>query len=66
MAHFQQELVRAYTLPDLAEVLCDRLTAWRNNVAPTGQASNFLGLRATIDAQDRVGWQAMLEGLPVH
>jgi hypothetical protein len=23
-------------------------------------------LRATIDAQDKVGWQAMLEGLPVH
>ena len=66
MANFRQELVRAYTLPDLEEVLCERLTAWRNNVAPTLEASHFLGLRVTIDAQDRVGWQAMLEGLPVH
>jgi hypothetical protein len=66
MANFKHELVKAFTLPDLAEVMCDRLTSWRNDVEPSTQASSFLGLRATIDAQDRVGWQAMLEGLPVH
>jgi hypothetical protein len=26
---------------------------------------NFLGLRATIDSQDKIGWQAMLKGSPV-
>jgi hypothetical protein len=66
MANFRLELVKAYTLPDLADVMCDRLTAWQNNAASTVQASHFLGLKATIDAQDRVGGQAMLEGLLVH
>jgi hypothetical protein len=65
MERLKQEMTQACTLPNLIEVLCNRLTAWRNDVAPTVPVSNFLGLRATIAEQDNVGWQAMLEGLPV-
>jgi hypothetical protein len=66
MERLKQEMIQASTLPNLIEVLCDQLTAWRNDVAPTVPISNvLLGLRATIAEQDNVGWQAMLEGLPV-
>ena len=65
MDKLKKELVTAHTLPNLAEVLRDRLTAWQSNSAPTVPFSNFLGLRTTIEDQDRVGWQAMLEGMPV-
>ena len=65
MDNFKRDLVTACTHANVAEVLCDRLTSWRNNEAPTITLSNFLGLRATIEAQDKTGWQAMLEGTPV-
>jgi hypothetical protein len=65
MERLKREMTQACTLPNLIEVLCDQLTAWRNDVEPTVPVSNFLGLRATIAEQDKVGWQAMLEGLPV-
>jgi hypothetical protein len=65
MEKFKNELVRLHTLPNLADVLCDRLTAWRHDLEPTVEISNFLGLRTTVDKQDKVGWQTMLEGMPV-
>jgi hypothetical protein len=65
MDQFKKELVMAHTLPNLADVLCNRLSAWRYNVTPTVSVSNFLGLRQTIEDQERVGWQAMLAGIPV-
>jgi len=53
------------TFPNLADVICDRLSAWRTGLNPSVRVSSFLGLRQTVNAQDLVGWRAMLEGLPV-
>ena len=64
MEKLKRELVKAYTLPNLA--LCDRLTAWINNSEPKVLVSNFLGLRATIEDQDKAGWQAMPERMPLQ
>jgi hypothetical protein len=66
MGKFKDELVKLHTLPNLVEVLCNRLTAWRHDLEPTVKVSHFLGLWATIEHQERVGWQAMLEGMPVQ
>ena len=66
MGKFKDELVKLHTHPNLGEVLCDRLTAWRHDLEPTVEVSHFLGLRTTIENQERVGWQAMLEGMPVQ
>ena len=58
-------LLRSRSQPNLAAVICDRLSAWRSNSAPTVPVSYFLGLRATVQAQDEVGWRSFLEGFPV-
>jgi hypothetical protein len=65
MAKLRRELTEAHTLPNLVDIICDRLTAWRYDSNPTVPISNFLGLRKLIDDQDKVGWQALLEGMPV-
>ena len=65
MENLKVTLVKACTHPNIIEVLIDRLTAWRYDLEPSIPVSNFLGLRATIECQDRIGWQAMLEGTPV-
>ena len=44
MDKIKRELVIAHTLPNLAEVLCDCLTAWRINSAPAVPVSNFSGI----------------------
>ena len=54
------------TQPNLADVVCDRLTAWRLGSNPTVSVLPFLGLSEAVQLQDRVGWQAFLEGLPVR
>jgi hypothetical protein len=51
------------TLPSLTNVLCDRLIAWRVLTLPMIATSRFAGLRDTIADQDRVRWQAALEGM---
>ena len=53
------------TQPNLANVICDRLSAWRLNIEPKVKVLPFLGLRDTVQLQDEVGWQAFLEGTPV-
>ena len=58
-------MLKAKTLPNLAAVICDRLSAWQNNSSPIIQVSFFLGLRDTVKAQEIVGWRAFLEGCPV-
>jgi len=58
-------MIEQKTLPNLADVICDRLSAWRSNSLPSVEVTGFLGLRGTVEAQDRVGWRALLEGLPV-
>jgi hypothetical protein len=66
MGKFKDELVKLHTLPNLVEVLCDCLTAWRHDLEPTVEESHFLGLWTMIENQEKVGWQAMLEGMPVQ
>ena len=53
------------TQPNLADVICDRLPAWRLDTEPTVKVLPFLGLCDTVKLQDDVGWQAFLEGTPV-
>jgi hypothetical protein len=66
MENLKVALVKACTHPNIVEVLIDRLTSWRYDLEPSSiTVSNFLGLRATVECQDRIGWQAMLEGTPV-
>jgi hypothetical protein len=57
MDKFKKELVMAHTLPNLADVICNRLTALQYNTAPTVSVSNFLGLQKTIDDQNK-SWMA--------
>ena len=61
-----QWMLKQKTLPNLAAIICDRLSAWRNQAGPTVTVSPFLGLRGTVHAQDQVGWRALLEGCPVQ
>ena len=53
------------TLPNLADVICDRLSAWRTGSQPTVQISAFRGLRQVVSDQDECGWKAFLDGTPV-
>ena len=52
------------TQPNLAELICDRLSAWRCGTIPGVQPASYRGIRAALVNQDEVGWQAMLEGAP--
>ena len=61
-----QWMIKQKTLPNLAAIICDRLSAWRNQASPTVTVSPFLGLRGMVNAQDKVGWRALLEGCPVQ
>ena len=51
-----QWMLKQRTLPNLAAIICHRLSAWRNQAGPTVTVSPFLGLRGTVNAQDKVGW----------
>ena len=62
----RQWMIQQKTLPNLVMVICDRLSAWRNNSRPTIMVSSFLGLRSTVQSQEDVGWRSLLEGLPVR
>ena len=53
------------TLGSMADVICDRLSAWRLGTQPTVQTSTFRGLRKVVDDQDECGWKAFLDGTPV-
>ena len=59
-------MMKSKTLPNLTAIICDRLTAWRNTSSPVVQVSYFLGLRDTVNAQEKVGWRSFLEGFPVR
>ena len=58
-------MLRSRSQPNLAAVICDRLSAWRSKSSPTVNVSYFLGLRETVQAQDDLGWRSFLEGCPV-
>ena len=52
------------TESDLAAAICKGLRAWYNNEPlPTSQ-STFPGLADAVDNQNKIGWQALLEGCP--
>ena len=57
-------LEKQKTQPNIAELICDRLTAWRCDTTPMVQPALYRGIRAALSNQDRVGWQALLEGTP--
>ena len=58
-------MTKQKTLPNLADVICDRLNAWRMGSQPTVQVSRFRGLRKVVKDQDECGWKAFLDGTPV-
>ena len=64
IAGLNRWMVENKTFPNLADVICDRLSARHTGLNTSVQVSSFLGLRQTVNAQDLVGWRAMLEGLP--
>ena len=48
-----QWMIKQKTLPNIA-IICDRLSAWRNQASPTVTVSPFLGPRGTVNAQHKV------------
>jgi hypothetical protein len=64
MARVKEWMRKEKTQPSLAAVICDRLSAWRYGTEPIVNPSTFLGLRAATDNQEKVGWEALLEGAP--
>ena len=52
-----QWMIKQKMLPNLAAIICDRLSAWRNQSSPKVTVSPFLGLRGTVNAQDKAGWR---------
>jgi hypothetical protein len=51
------------TQPGICDAICSYLSAWRTDAqVPSSQQFTYLGLPAAIDAQSRIGWQALLEG----
>ena len=52
------------THSNLADVICDRLSAWRYDRVPTVNGSNLAGLQNALLLQDLVGWKAFFEGVP--
>ena len=59
-------MTKQQTQPNLADVICDRLSAWKLNSDRKVTVLPFLGLQDTVLLQDMVGWQAFLEGTPVR
>ncbi len=52
------------TMPGARDAICSYLQAWRsgNSLPPVHDFSPIFGLRAAIEAQSSLGWQALLEG----
>ena len=63
IAKLRTWLVKKKTLPNLVDVLCDRLEAWRKNTLPSVSISTFLGMKDATFSQDKIGWGLLLEGL---
>ena len=57
-------LQKKKTQPNVAKLICDRLIAWRCDTAPGVHPSTYRGIRSALENQEKVGWQAMLEGAP--
>ena len=51
------------TQTNLADIICDRLSAWRYDRFPTVNVSNLEGLLNALSLQDLVGWNAFFEGV---
>jgi hypothetical protein len=49
---------------NMADVICDRLSAWRYDVASTVVHANLFGIQAAVENQEQTGWQSFLEGTP--
>ena len=65
IADLRQWLSKEKTHANLADVICDRLSAWRYDRVPTVNGSQLAGLQTTIILQDSVDWRAFFEGVPV-
>jgi hypothetical protein len=48
----------------LAQIICERLSAWRSNTAPTLKATPHSKLVKVLELQDAMQWQAFFEGAP--
>jgi hypothetical protein len=48
----------------LAQIICERLSAWRSNTVPTLKATLHSKLVKVLELQDAMGWQPFFEGAP--
>jgi hypothetical protein len=48
----------------LAQIICERLSAWRSNTIPTLKATPYSQLVKVLKLQDAMGWQSFFEGTP--
>jgi hypothetical protein len=48
----------------LAQIICERLSAWRSNTVPTLKATPHSQLVKVLELQDAMGWQSFFEGAP--
>jgi hypothetical protein len=48
----------------LAQIICERLSAWRSDTVPTLKATPHSQLVKVLELQDAMGWQSFFEGAP--
>jgi hypothetical protein len=62
VTEFRLWLARQRTHNDIADIICSSLSAWRTNSTPPRYSGNLLGLTTALSEQQRIGWDAALEG----
>jgi hypothetical protein len=63
LSNLDQWFAKAFTLPDLQNVIITHLLSWRNQDAnPPAPSYNWPGVNDIVLDQDAVGWRAFLEG----
>ena len=56
-------LTKMNTHPQIVKAIVDGLSAWRKD-EPWNPSFTWRGVQSATDRQQRVGWQALLEGCP--
>ena len=64
MAKLREWMLAQETFTNIADIIIDRLLAWRTNSSPSVPVSRFAGLAEAVRQQDKLGWQNLLEGFP--
>jgi hypothetical protein len=65
MTSLHEWLLKQKTQQNIADIISDRLSAWRYDNAPNAIPSSF-GIQTAVENQDKTGWQALLEWTPAN